>query len=124
MILSTDIAKHFEHVGLLRAKLNANTETNLSDQEERVFLMKVLIKCADIGHAAKTKNLHEKWSAKVCEEFFNQGDEEKKLGLPVSMNFDRETTEIAKSQAGFLQNLVIPLWESANAYLNSEKVEK
>ena len=91
------MVKHFEHVGHLRAKLNSNTELNLGDQEERIFLMKLLIKCADIGHAAKNKTLHEKWSAKVCEEFFNQGDEEKRLGLPVSLYFDRETTEVAKS---------------------------
>jgi len=33
--------------------------------------MKVLIKCADIGHTAKDIRLHERWSRLVIEEFSN-----------------------------------------------------
>lgn len=36
----------------------------------------------------------------VLQEFFNQGDLEKKAGLPVSMLMDRNTTNIAKMQIG------------------------
>jgi hypothetical protein len=40
-------------------------------------LLKIGIKCADIGHAAKEVELHEKWTKMISEEFFNQGDMEK-----------------------------------------------
>ena len=83
-----------------------------------------MIKCADIGHAAKKVSLHEQWSVKVCEEFYNQGDKEKALNQPVSMFCDRDDTNIAKSQAGFIQNLVIPLYECINQYFNSEQIQK
>jgi len=46
----------------------------------------------------------------VSEEFCQQGDEEKKLGLPVSPLCDRETLNVAKSQVGFFNFLVLPLF--------------
>ena len=87
-------------------------------------MLKYLIKCADIGHAAKKVSLHEQWSIKVCEEFFNQGDREKSLSQPVSMFCDRDDTNIAKSQAGFIQNLVLPLYDCINQFFNSIQIEK
>jgi hypothetical protein len=122
MILATDMAKHFELLGQFRAKLNSSNEQDLSNNEERLFVLKYLLKCSDIGHAAKQVDLHEKWSLKVCEEFFNQGDIEKSSNMPVSMYCDRETTDIAKSQAGFIQNLVIPLYEVVNSCLSSFEI--
>lgn len=43
--------------------------------------------------------------------FLIQGDEEKRLGLPVSAIMDRETVVISKSQIGFLDFFVYPLFE-------------
>jgi hypothetical protein len=111
MILATDMAKHFELLGQFRAKLNSGADHDLTNSDERMFMLKFLLKCSDIGHAAKSVDLHEQWSLKVCEEFFNQGDIEQQRNMPVSMYCDRATTDIAKSQSGFIQNLVIPLFE-------------
>jgi hypothetical protein len=60
----------------------------------------------------------------VCEEFFNQGDIEKDKGMPVSMYCDRDNTNIAKSQTGFIQNLVLPLYEVVNAALKSNEIQR
>jgi cAMP-specific phosphodiesterase 4 len=114
MILSTDMAKHFELLWNLRAKINSGAEKDYSIPDERLYVLKFMLKCSDIAHAAKKTELHEIWSLKVIEEFFNQGDIEKDIGQPVSMYCDRETTKIAKSQAGFILNLVLPLYEACN----------
>jgi 3',5'-cyclic-nucleotide phosphodiesterase len=113
LVLATDMAKHFDFLGNFRAKLKsgASMAETVCDVEERIYLMKIIIKCSDIGHAAKIQEIHEKWSAKVCEEFFTQGDMEKERGLPISMYCDRDSTDIAKSQAGFIANLVLPLFD-------------
>jgi hypothetical protein len=58
----------------------------------------------------------------VCEEFFNQGDIERQNGLTISMFCDRETTDIPKSQFGFLTNICIPLYEAWAKYLNDEEI--
>jgi hypothetical protein len=123
MILATDMAKHFELLGQFRAKITSSGEQHdLTNNDERLFILKFLLKCSDIGHAAKSVDLHEQWSLKVCEEFFAQGDIEKANNMPISMFCDRETTDIAKSQAGFIQNLVLPLFDVVNNYLNSDQI--
>ena len=42
-----------------------------------------------------------------------QGDEERRLGLPVSPYMDRSAPQLAKLQEGFINHLVAPL---CNAY--------
>jgi len=96
MILATDMSRHFELLGAFRATHPAVNSAQVSKIDERITVSEMCIKAADIGHAAKALDLHEKWTVLVCEEFFQQGDLEKKLGLPVSMYCDRETTNIAK----------------------------
>lgn len=38
------------------------------------------LKCADLGHSAKSLDLHVKWTEAIQEEFFAQGDLEKERG--------------------------------------------
>jgi hypothetical protein len=96
MILATDMARHFELLGGFKSSHPGITTASISKIDERISISEMCIKAADIGHAAKSIDLHERWTLLVCEEFFQQGDMEKKLGLPVSMYCDRETTDIAK----------------------------
>jgi len=46
------------------------------------------------------------------EEFFRQGDEEKRLGLDVSPLCDRNVASVGSSQIGFIDFIVHPLWET------------
>ncbi len=46
------------------------------------------------------------------EEFFLQGDEEKKLGLAVSPNMDRETSDQYQISIGFIEFLTRPFFEA------------
>lgn len=59
--------------------------------------MKVLIKCADIGHTAKKTALHEKWSRLVIEEFNNQAKLEEEQNLPITMPTLKTSSELGKS---------------------------
>ncbi|CAG9321759.1 unnamed protein product [Blepharisma stoltei] len=122
MILATDMQKHFDLLGQFRVKLMSSPPSVLENFENRIDVMKIMVKSADIGHAAKSRELHERWSLLVIEEFFNQGDIEKSRSQPISMYCDRETTDIAKSQAGFLKNIVLPLYEAFNQFLQSSYI--
>ena len=51
-----------------------------------------------------------RWSLRVLEEFFNQGDREKDEGLPVTPLCDRATTSLPASQINFLEFIVTPLF--------------
>ena len=117
MILETDMSRHFEILGKFKSKAN---NLNISNAEDKLIILGMGLKCADIGHSAKSTDLHEKWTQLVCEEFFLQGDIEKQRKQVVSMYCDRENTDIAKSQAGFIKNICLPLYEVWCNYLNSD----
>lgn len=124
MILATDMSKHFDMMAQFRVKYYESDSADLALQDTRNDVFRIMMKASDIGHAAKTVELHEKWCKLVIEEFYEQGDLEKILSIPVSMYCDRETTDVSKSQAGFIRNIVCPLFSSLNSILLSEKIEK
>lgn len=54
-----------------------------------------------------------RWSVRVLEEFFAQGDRERAAGLPVSPMMDRTSTSHALSQINFIEFIVAPLFSQA-----------
>lgn len=124
MILATDMGKHFELLGQFRTKYLNNDLHDLTESDVRSDIFKLIIKAADIGHAAKNIELHEVWCGLVIQEFYEQGDLEKSLGIPISMYCDRDTTDISKSQSGFIKNIVYPLFVSLNSVLSSQQIEE
>eukprot|EP00388_Colpodella_angusta_P024418 GDKJ01063976.1.p1 GENE.GDKJ01063976.1~~GDKJ01063976.1.p1 ORF type:complete len:2456 (-),score=432.39 GDKJ01063976.1:57-6560(-) len=75
----------------------------LTSRDDGWLIARIAIKAADIGHSAKPWAQHYVYSLCVSEEFYMQGDMEKRLGLPVSPLCERtKTSELAKSQIGFL----------------------
>ena len=45
--------------------------------EDKLLLMQVLLKCADVSHPARPLRIHKKWSHLIAEEFYAQGDLER-----------------------------------------------
>lgn len=124
LIMFTDMSKHFELISRFRMRSCSLHDLNEEIFEDRNLVLCIALKCADLGHSAKTFSLHEKWTFLVSEEFFLQGDLEKRSGLPVSIYCDRDSTDINKSQSGFLRNVCVPLYEIFGLYVKSEFFEK
>ena len=57
-----------------------------------------------------------RWSKRVLEEFFQQGDMEKAQGLPLSPLMDRANTALAPSQINFIEFVVAPLFLQASLH--------
>ena len=123
MILDTDLSKHFEICARFKARASVGNGLNLENLDDKVVVYSMALKCSDIGHSAKCRELHLRWTALVLEEFFMQGDIEMKLKLPVSMYCDRNNTDVPKSQAGFIKNICLPLYENWCFYLKSGPVD-
>ena len=119
MVLHTDMGKHFEFLGQFRTRATSISDISLDNNEDKIFVLSIGLKVSDLSHAAKNDDLHRKWTELVCEEFFNQGDKEKSLGQPVSMYCDRDNADIPKSQAGFIKNICLPLYEAWLGFLAS-----
>jgi hypothetical protein len=121
MVLATDMAKYFDQLSSFKSKY-LNDSFSLEVGDTRLDFFKILIKCADVGHSAKKIELHEKWCWLIMEEFFAQGDMEKSMNLSVSMFCDRNSTNVPKSQAGFIRNIVSPVFLAVNSVRPSQLV--
>jgi hypothetical protein len=77
--------------------------------ESRKLLVKLFLHIADISNSMKPFRICRIWAWQVLEEFFLQGDAEKRLGVPVQALNDREKVNRAFSQVGFIEFLVSPL---------------
>ena len=54
MILETDMARHFDSLAKFRSKTLSMPEfCPLEDFEQKLLVLKTLIKCADVGHSSK-----------------------------------------------------------------------
>ncbi|XP_023578152.1 high affinity cAMP-specific 3',5'-cyclic phosphodiesterase 7A [Octodon degus] len=109
LILATDISRQNEYLSLFRSHLDRG-DLCLEDVRHRHLVLQMALKCADICNPCRTWELSKQWSEKVTEEFFHQGDIEKKYHLSVSPLCDRQTESIANIQIGFMTYLVEPLF--------------
>jgi cAMP-specific phosphodiesterase 4/calcium/calmodulin-dependent 3',5'-cyclic nucleotide phosphodiesterase len=112
LVLGTDMANHGNLVKSLSEQLNGSSAAAAAplSKKNAVLLLQSAMKCADLGHLALDWSLHLKWVERLEAEFFAQGDREKQLGLPVSFLMDREKPGASKSQIGFFDFVVLPLF--------------
>uniref|UniRef100_A0A8C3S6R5 Phosphodiesterase n=1 Tax=Chelydra serpentina TaxID=8475 RepID=A0A8C3S6R5_CHESE len=118
LILATDISRQNEYLALFRTHLDRG-DLCLEEAGHRHFILQMALKCADICNPCRTWELSKQWSEKVTEEFFHQGDVEKRYQLGVSPLCDRQSETIANIQIGFMTYLVEPLFAEWARFSNT-----
>ncbi|XP_075158547.1 3',5'-cyclic-AMP phosphodiesterase-like isoform X7 [Haematobia irritans] len=117
IVLSTDMSKHMS----LLADLKTMVETKkvagsgvllLDNYTDRIQVLENLVHCADLSNPTKPLPLYKRWVSLLMEEFFLQGDKERESGMDISPMCDRYNSTIEKSQVGFIDYIVHPLWET------------
>merc|ERR1711936_192331 len=117
MVLATDMSKHMS----LLADLKTMVETKkvagsgvllLDNYTDRIQVLQNMVHCADLSNPTKPLDLYNNWVERIMEEFFQQGDRERESGLDISPMCDRYNATIEKSQVGFIDYIVHPLWET------------
>ncbi|KAM9854992.1 cGMP-inhibited 3',5'-cyclic phosphodiesterase 3A-like [Aulostomus maculatus] len=113
-ILATDLKKHFDFLAEFNAKVGDDPTTGIdwSNENDRLLVCQMCIKLADINGPLKVKDLHLQWTEGIVNEFYEQGDEESSLGLPISPFMDRAAPQLAKLQESFITHIVGPLCNS------------
>ncbi|XP_029984670.1 cGMP-inhibited 3',5'-cyclic phosphodiesterase B isoform X2 [Sphaeramia orbicularis] len=116
-ILATDLKKHFDFLAEFNSKVNDVNSPGIdwTNENDRLLVCQVCIKLADINGPAKVRDLHLKWTEGIVNEFYEQGDEEARLGLPISPFMDRSSPQLAKLQESFITHIVGPLCNSYDA---------
>lgn len=136
MVLATDMRKHFElHQQLHdlvahrkeeeeklqeaeKEKEKTGVDTIAEDKvvdkkqlaKERRLVLQAAMHCADLANPAKPLKFYLNWTAKIMQEFFDQGDKERLRKLPISPMCDKLKPAIEKSQIGFISVIVSPLF--------------
>jgi hypothetical protein len=81
----------------------------LWESESRMMLRNTFMHMADISNPTRPFEICKEWAACIMEEFFEQGDLERKKGLPIGPLNDREKTNFPLSQVSFIEFFVAPL---------------
>lgn len=120
MVLATDMANHAQHVTKFQNVMKEADEEEIDSPEEmkqealdhKLFILESMLHAADISNPCKPRPQMLQWTELVLLEFWNQGDEERRLGLPVSPLCDREAGRdvIPKGQLGFINFVIRPLY--------------
>lgn len=118
LILATDITRQQEFLSRFRGLQDTST-LDMRLAEHRHFILQIALKSADISNPCRPWDVSKKWSQKVCEEFFRQGDYERQLNLPVTSLCDRFSTSVPKIQVGFFKFVVTPLFDEWHRFLDS-----
>ena len=100
---------------------NLNNQKNIKFELQQDFL-NLLVHSSDVSNPSKDLTVYSIWTKLVMQEFFNQGELEKSENLPVSYLCDRVTTNVPKSQVGFINFIVAPLFKTISFYLPSVSI--
>ncbi|KAL7058271.1 hypothetical protein AAHC03_016407 [Spirometra sp. Aus1] len=124
LILATDITRQSEFLQRFETFNRTRNSTKESEEyrwtsEDVLLVQQIAIKCADISNPCRSWEVYSLWASFIMEEFFKQGDRERRLNLPVLPTMDRENTTKAKVQIGFIKFLVIPLYTKWNDFMHN-----
>ncbi|OJJ47848.1 hypothetical protein ASPZODRAFT_15295 [Penicilliopsis zonata CBS 506.65] len=122
-ILATDMGVHqkfMERLGHLQEKYYANNKSldgwKPQDLDQyRALVCGLLIKCADISNVSRPWDVAERWTKILQEEFANQGDMEKEVGMETTLFGGPPELgnmfKLATGQIGFMSIFALPLFE-------------
>jgi hypothetical protein len=104
-VIGTDMSNHKHSLEFMNKCLNDKKE--ISDEDKEKY-MNLIVHSADISNPTKSFVIYYKWAELVVQEFYQQGDKEKELGLNCSC--DRNKVSLYKSQLGFINYVEIPFY--------------
>ena len=130
-VISTDMTFHAKQFTYLKLKIDNYEIKNgkgvekmlegldsVSLSQTKQEFLNILIHASDISNPTKPFNVYNQWADRVMAEFYNQGDRERELGLPISFLCDRSTVTIPNSQIGFMDGIVYPFFISLTNIFN------
>uniref|UniRef100_A0A8C2HZ33 Phosphodiesterase n=1 Tax=Cyprinus carpio TaxID=7962 RepID=A0A8C2HZ33_CYPCA len=117
MVLATDMSKHMNLLADLKTMVETKKVTSLGvllldNYSDRIQVLQNMVHCADLSNPTKPLELYRQWTNRIMVEFFTQGDRERDKGIEISPMCDKHNASIEKSQVGFIDYIVHPLWET------------
>ncbi|XP_061831914.1 3',5'-cyclic-AMP phosphodiesterase 4C-like isoform X3 [Nerophis lumbriciformis] len=117
MVLATDMSKHMNFLADMKTMVETKKVTSLGvllldNYSDRIQVLQNMVHCADLSNPTKPLEMYRQWTDRIMVEFFTQGDRERDKGMEISPMCDKHNASIEKSQVGFIDYIVHPLWET------------
>ena len=113
LILATDYYKHYQLLHDFKALIsNTNNVLNYDNQKVRLFVIEILLKCADVGVIGRNKDIADKYQDNICDEFFSHGpyDKAREIMFTSSILKDRRHIEKKKSTKSIMESVFAPMF--------------
>uniref|UniRef100_A0A4W5RAP7 Phosphodiesterase n=1 Tax=Hucho hucho TaxID=62062 RepID=A0A4W5RAP7_9TELE len=117
MVLATDMSKHMNFLADLKTMVETKKVTSLGvllldNYSDRIQVLQNMVHCADLSNPTKPLDIYRQWTDRIMMEFFTQGDRERDKGMEISPMCDKHNASVEKTQVGFIDYIVHPLWET------------
>lgn len=120
MVLATDMNKHMSLLADLKTMVeskkvsesNSDSERCFDSHNDRMQILQTMIHLADLSNPTKPIELYRNWNRRIMEEYWRQGDKERQYNIEISPMCDRNLITIEKSQIGFIDYIVHPIFET------------
>ncbi|XP_034003132.1 cAMP-specific 3',5'-cyclic phosphodiesterase 4C-like isoform X2 [Trematomus bernacchii] len=117
MVLATDMSKHMNLLADMKTMVETKKVTSLGvllldNYSDRIQVLQNMVHCADLSNPTKPLEIYRQWTDRIMEEFFTQGDRERDKGMEISPMCDKHNASVEKTQVGFIDYVVHPLWET------------
>lgn len=122
-ILGTDMTFHFQ----LWDKFKAIQDFDKSDPKNRIFLASMIVHAWDLSNLLYEFDHYIRWGRRITQEFSDQYNAEETLdsteyGDPTAMLKYTNTLGFYKSQIGFMNFIITPMWTQLYDTLKFDKV--
>lgn len=117
LVLGTDMSNHYDEMGLFKVHFIDNPQPTCNEDTSKI-LFSILLHTADVSNPTRPKEVAIHWAEAFAEEQFLLGDKRKALGLPLGPFMDRKSPNVPKTQTGFIQFIVKPLFELVNSVVD------
>eukprot|EP00055_Hartaetosiga_balthica_P009581 m.38488 g.38488 ORF g.38488 m.38488 type:complete len:435 (+) comp6802_c1_seq2:283-1587(+) len=115
-ILATDMTRHFTLIKAIN-ELPPLVESKDPAEDDRLLMLDCIAKAADLCHLVRPWKIAKEWEDRVTEEFFEQGDQEKEMGMVPMDLLNRDKCNVAGSQCWFYANMGKPLFDALQRHV-------
>ena len=130
-VLATDMSQHSLHSETLEKLVEKYGDLQSQPIEENNLaafsdqFLPIALHTADLGNLCKEIKYYNEWVDRLMNEFFNQGDKERELGIePISFLCDRFKVNIHSGQVGFINFVIRPWFTKFGRLLNEDSHNK
>jgi len=139
VVLRCDLKQHFQQLTLFKTKIASEFSSNQAGgnaaapgqapptvEEDVLVLLTASLKMAQFSWSARPLTIMLRWSERLVDEFFSQGECEKDLPNfgPTSAFCDRDLTDSGKVSLGFMHVLSGPLATAYCSFLGDASCQK